>query len=87
MDKDTVQKLARSAEAHSKQIDFEQLLEDGLLVQKGKSYYAPNIHALPDDVAMRIKSATLKNKGTKVTFSKASTSAEKLAHLLRSGSE
>lgn len=87
IDKDTAQKLARSAEAHSKPIDFEQLLEDGLLVQKGKSYYAPDIHALPDDVAQRITNATPTKNGTKVTFSKESRSAEKLANLLKSRSE
>ena len=87
IDKDTAQKLARSAEAHCKPINFEQLLEDGLLVQKGKSFYVPDIHALPDGVAQRIKSMTPTKNGTKVTFSKESKSAEKLAKLLQSGPE
>jgi len=87
IDKETVQKLTRSAEAHSKSVDFEQLIKDGLLIQKGKSYYAPDLHALPEDVALRINDVTHTKNGTKVTFSKESKSAEKLACQLKSGSD
>lgn len=86
IDKETAQKLTQSAEAHSKPINFEQLLRDGLLIQKGKEYYAPDLHALPKDIALRIKDVTHTQNGTKVTFSKESKSAEKLARQLKPGS-
>lgn len=87
IDKETAQKLARSAEAHSKPIDFEQLLRDGLLIQKGKSYYVPDLKALPEDVALRIKGVSQTKNGTRVTFSKESKSAEKLVRQLKPESE
>jgi predicted transcriptional regulator len=46
-DEEMVKKLAKSAQAFSDPIDFDKLIEDGLLVKKGRSYYALDIHALP----------------------------------------
>lgn len=45
IDKEMAEKTAQSAEVFSKPIDFGQLLKDGLVIQRGKSYYAPNLHA------------------------------------------
>ncbi|MBL1271172.1 MAG: hypothetical protein COB25_001860 [Oceanospirillales bacterium] len=87
IDKEMAEKFAQSVEAFSKPIDFDRLVKDGLLIQKGKSYYAPNLHALPEDVSQRIKSATPTKNGVKVTFYKESKSAAKLAHRLKSDPE
>lgn len=83
IDKEMAERIAQSAEAFSKPIDFDQLLKDGLLIQKGKSYYAPNLHALPEDVSQRIKRATPTKNGIKATFYKESKSVEKLARQLK----
>ena len=79
VDKKMVEDLARMAEAFSQPIDFDQLIADGLLIQKGQSYYAPNIHALPDAVAQRIKEIKRTKNGTKVTFYKESEAAKRFA--------
>lgn len=87
MDKKMAQDFERTAEAFTNPIDFDQLIEDGLLIQKGKSLYAPNIHNLPESVTQRIKQATLTRNGTKVTFYKESTAAKKFIDQRDSGTE
>ena len=64
------EELAKSAQAFAEPIDFEKLLEEGLLVKKGKSFYAPKIHALPENISMRIKEAVPTKNGLRVTFYK-----------------
>lgn len=80
MDKKMAQDIERTAEAFSHPIDFDQLVEDGLLIQKGKSFYASDIHALPESVAQRIKQVTPTRNGTKVTFYKELTAAKKFVN-------
>ena len=83
MDKEEMtRKLAESAQAFAEPIDFDKLLKDGLLIQHGKSYYAPDINALPEKLAKRIKNATPTKNGLKVTFYKERKSMQKLAEQL-----
>lgn len=82
MDNEEIKKLAEAAQIQAEPIDFDQLLEDGLLIQKGQSYYAPNVKALPDKVSQRINSIANTKNGVKVTFSKETKSIQKLAKKL-----
>jgi hypothetical protein len=81
-DEEMVKKLAKLAQAFSDPIDFDKLIEDGLLVKKGRSYYALDIHALPKNIGMRIKEAVPTKNGLRVTFYKESKSLKKLANKL-----
>jgi hypothetical protein len=69
-EKEMTKKLAESVQAFAEPIDFDKLLKDGLLIQKGKSYYAPDIKALPEKVANRIKEIVPTKNGLRVTFYK-----------------
>ena len=70
MEDEELRKLAEAVEASSEPIDFDQLIKDGLLIKKGRSYYAPNIHELPKKISLRIKKVAQTKNGLRVTFSK-----------------
>lgn len=76
-------KLAESAQAFAEPIDFDKLLKDGLLIKNGRSYYAPNINALPEKVSARIKEVVPTKNGLRVTFYKEGNSMKKLAERLK----
>ncbi|QQX57448.1 hypothetical protein [Pseudomonas chlororaphis] len=71
--------IAKSAHAFADPIDFEKLVKDGLLIKKGKSFYAPDLEALPEVVSRRIKEVVSTKNGLRVTFYKESKSLKKLA--------
>ncbi|WP_415239619.1 hypothetical protein [Pseudomonas brassicacearum] len=74
--------IAKSAHAFAEPIDFEKLVNDGLLIKKGKSFYATNLEALPEIVSKRIKEIASTKNGLRVTFYKESKALEKLARQL-----
>lgn len=71
--------IAESVQAFTEPIDFGKLLEEGLLIKKGRSYYAPDIHKLPKNVSKRLKTVATTKDGIRVTFHKESKSLKKLA--------
>ncbi|MBO2613129.1 hypothetical protein [Shewanella algae] len=75
-------KLAESAQAFSEPIDFDALIKDGLLIQKGKSYYVPDLDALPEKIRKRVKTINPTKNGIKVTFYKERKSMQKIASQL-----
>ena len=85
MDEDEmVKELAKSAQAFAEPIgfepiDFEKLIKDGVLMQKGRSYCVQDMKLLPEKVSKRIKTATPTKNGLRVTFYKESKSLKKLA--------
>lgn len=81
-EEEMTKKLVESIRAFAEPIDFDQLIKDGLLIQKGRSYYAPDIKALPDKVSKRIKEAVPTKNGLRVTFHKEKKSMKKLASKL-----
>lgn len=74
--------IAKSAHAFAEPIDFDRLIKDGLLIKKGKSFYAPNLKALPETVSRRIKEIASTKNGFRVTFYKESKPLKKLASQL-----
>lgn len=64
------EKIKKETEIMSTPIDFEQLEKDGLIKKVGKSYYADNIHNLPEHVSKKIKSIETTKNGTKLSFYK-----------------
>ena len=82
MDNEEIKKLAEAAQIQAEPINFDQLLEDGVLIQKGKSYYVPDVKALPEKVMQRINSIANTKNGVKVTFSKETKYIQKLAKKL-----
>jgi hypothetical protein len=82
-EEEMTKKLAESVQAFAEPIDFDKLLKDGLLIQKGRSYYAPDINALPEKVSKRIKEAVPTKNGLRVTFYKQHNSMQKLAERLK----
>ena len=77
-----VMEIAKSAKAFANPIDFEQLIMDGILVKKGRSYYVKNMKSLPENVSKRIKEVTQTKNGLRVTFYKESKRLKKLASQL-----
>lgn len=71
--------VAKVAHILATPIDFDQLINDGLLKKIGNSYYTENIHGLPENLSKKIKSITQTKKGLKLTFYKESKSMIKLA--------
>ena len=71
--------LVRETLIMSTPIDFDQLIKDGLIKKIGRSYYADNIHNLPENVSKRITSVSETKNGIRVTFSKETKSMKKLA--------
>lgn len=63
-------KLAAEAQALATPIDFDHLMEDGLIKKIGNSYYTDNIHGLPEIVTKKIQSFKQTRNGLKLTFYK-----------------
>jgi hypothetical protein len=78
-DEEMAKEIAKAAQAFSEPIDFEKLIADGLLTRKGKSYYVPDLKALPENIAKRVKQVVPTKNGLRVTFHKESKSLKKLA--------
>lgn len=81
-DEEMTREIAKSAHAFSVPIDFEKLINDGLLVKRGKSYYLTDTKSLPEIVSKRIKTVTPTPNGVRVTFYKESKSLKKIADSL-----
>jgi hypothetical protein len=47
----------------AKPIDFEGLERKGLLIKKGRRYFTPNLHKLPEHVAQKITSSATAGSG------------------------
>ncbi|MEY8215772.1 MAG: hypothetical protein RPR97_14975 [Colwellia sp.] len=71
--------VANESLALSKPIDFDELLEQGVLKLVGKSYYVNSVESLPHEVKRRIKSVSNGKHGVKVTFIKETKSMSKLS--------
>jgi hypothetical protein len=82
-DEELRKEVANKILLYATPIDFAQLIKDGVLKQIGKSYYADNIHKLPDDVIQKIKSVTPTKNGAKLTFCKVTKSIKEIAEKLR----
>lgn len=81
-DEEMTREIAKSAHAFAVPIDFEKLINDGVLIKKGKSYYVIDLKALPDIVSKRLKTVTPTKNGLRVTFYKESKSLKKIAESL-----
>jgi len=71
MDDEMMKKIAETARHFSEPLDLQKLIDDGLIIQKGKSYYlncSPD--QLPEAASRRINSIESNKNGVKVTFSK-----------------
>ena len=77
-----IKELAKHAKACSEPLNLEKLLEKGLIIQKGKSYYVPNMHKLPEDIRKRINSMNFTKNGVRVTFIKETKKMKNLADKL-----
>ncbi|WLI16616.1 hypothetical protein [Pseudomonas wuhanensis] len=80
--KEMAREIAKSAQAFAEAIDFDKLIKDGLLIRKGKSFYATDLKALPETVSRRIKEISATKDGLRVSFYKESKSLKKLASQL-----
>ncbi|ELB2917204.1 hypothetical protein QNE50_001351 [Vibrio parahaemolyticus] len=68
---DNIRKMvANESYAASQPIDFEKLISDGLIKQVGKSYYADDFNALPDNVKKRVRNFRKGRYGIKLEFTK-----------------
>ncbi len=81
-DEEMTKEIAKSAHAFAVPIDFEKLINDGLLVKRGKSYYLTDTTSLPEIVSKRLKTVTPTPNGLRVTFYKESKSLKKIADSL-----
>jgi hypothetical protein len=81
-EKRIIKEIAQTAKAFSNPIDFEKLIQNGILTKKGRSYFVTNIEALPENVSKRIKTATTTKEGLRVTFHNKSKSLKKIADQL-----
>lgn len=80
MNNDEIRKMvANESLALSKPIDFDVLVEQGILKLVGKSYYVDNIKTLPNEVRSRIKSVSNGKHGLRITFTKESKSMKKIS--------
>ena len=77
MDKESLQSLAKTAQELADLIDFDQLIKDGVLEQKGKSYYIKNMDAMPKSASSKINTLSQTKNGLRVTFYKDTKSAKK----------
>lgn len=76
-EEEMTREIAKSAHAFTVPIDFEKLINDGLLVKRGKSYYLTDTKLLPEIMSKRIKTVTPTQNGVRVTFYKESKSIKK----------
>ena len=68
VDKKIIEHIAKSRMALSEPLDMHQLVSDGVLIRKGKSYYIGKKGPLPESVSQRIRSLATTKNGVKVTF-------------------
>lgn len=71
--------VAKVAHIFATPIDFDKLIEEGLLKKIGTSYYTDNLHSLPENVSKKIKTITPTPKGVKLTFYRETKSTIELA--------
>jgi hypothetical protein len=71
--------LANESHAFSVPIDYENLIEKGLLKKVGKSYYVDNLNSLPEEIAKRIKTSSNGRHGIRVTFYKETKAMKNMA--------
>jgi hypothetical protein len=71
--------LANESHAFSVPIDYEGLIEQGLLKKVGKSYYVDNPASLPGEIAKRIKTISNGRHGKRVTFYKETKTMKNMA--------
>lgn len=64
-------------------IDFDKLIDAGLLKKIGTSYYTDNIHGLPKNVSRKIDSIKQTKNGLKMTFCKETKAIKKLADITK----
>lgn len=63
-------------------INFDEMIETGVLRKIGKSYYTDNLDLLPDLARKRLKNVSSGKHGLKVTFTKETKSMAKIAKSL-----
>jgi len=68
-----------SVNAFAEPIDFKKLIDDGVLILKGQSFYVKSLKDLPEKVAKRLKSAEPGRYGIQVVFYKETKSMKNLA--------
>jgi len=71
--------LANESHAFSVPIDYEGLIEQGVLKKVGKSYYVDDPKTLPKDIAKRIKTIANGRYGQRVTFYKETKTMKNMA--------
>lgn len=64
-------------------IDFDELIDAGLVKKIGTSYYTDNIHGLPKNVSQKIDSIKQTKNGLKLTFCKETKAIKKLADITK----
>lgn len=87
MDDEMMKKIAETARHFVEPLDIQALIDDGLIIQKGKEYYINcSPEELPESASRRIIAIETNRNGTKVTFSKDTKSsinaAKKLSGLI-----
>ncbi|MBE9490895.1 MAG: hypothetical protein IMY67_11415 [Bacteroidetes bacterium] len=74
MDEEELNKIrkmvANESHALSTPIDFDDLINKGILKHVGKSYYVENLNLLPENIRKKIKNSSKGRYGIKVTFYK-----------------
>ena len=71
--------LANESHVFSLPIDYDGLIEQGVLKKVGKSYYVDDPKVLPNDVAKRIKTIANGRHGKRVTFYKETKTMKNMA--------
>ncbi|MGO9374667.1 MAG: hypothetical protein ACLQBD_21565 [Syntrophobacteraceae bacterium] len=77
-----IKEVRKVAQSFAEPINFQKLIEDGVLTKKGRSYYVRDMNLLPENVGQRIKTITSTRNGQRVTFYKESKSLKKVADKL-----
>lgn len=76
--KTDLQELTKHLKYATTRIDFEKLIQKGLLRKIGRSYYTDNVRGLPKAVRMKITAIAETKSGIRLTFSQSSKKAQKL---------
>lgn len=72
--------LANESHDFSVPIDFESLIEKGVLKKVGKSYYIDHPEDLPKNISKRIKTISNGRHGKRVTFFKETKAMKNMAN-------
>lgn len=62
--------LAKAYKDFTEPIDLEKLVDEGILIRKGRSYFVQDIKQLPDSAKAKVKTLTQTKDGLRVTFHK-----------------